>query len=327
MHDCDIIYTNEKNYVKRGFVMVTLLNAVPGGQIAAVVVLAIFAVLIWTFFGLSFTKIPFMQKLFGKKSEEGAAESGKNGENKPAKEEVVRDKHIYIHHVYEDDSAHGEAAGAAAPAAAPASEPTPAPAPEPAPAPAAKKKPVVEDDDDDDDDDREYGVIMVDDKPVKVAYRKSFQARLIESTDELKNYYCQIANHVLAYRLKGRVSWGYLSFNKGKDPFCKFNVEMKTLCVYFALNYKEFKESEEYNVEKAKTKKFEKTPVMMRITSNKSLKSAMDLIDLMAERVELKKGSAVNVEKIEKYPLDTKENLIARGLIKYTVIEGDPNTL
>lgn len=307
--------------------MVTLLNTVPGGQIAAVVVLAIFAVLIWTFFGLTFTKIPFMQKLFGKKSEEGAAGGGQNGEGKATKEEVVRDKHIYIHHVYDDEPAHAEAAATAAPAPAAAPAPTPAPAPEPAPAPAAKKKPVVVDDDDDEDDDREYGVIMVDDKPVKVAYRKSFQARLIESTDELKNYYCQIANHVLAYRLKGRVSWGYLSFNKGKDPFCKFNVEMKTLCVYFALNYKEFKESEVYNVEKAKTKKYEKTPVMMRITSNKSLKSAMDLIDLLAERVELKKGSAVNVEKIEKYPLDTKENLIARGLIKYTVIEGDPNTL
>ncbi len=309
--------------------MVTLLNTVPGGQIAAVVVLAIFAVLIWTFFGLTFTKIPFMQKLFGKNSEEGAVGGGQNGEGKATKEEVVRDKHIYIHHVYDDEPAHAEAAATAAPApaAAPAPTPAPAPAPEPAPAPAAKKKPVVVDDDDDEDDDREYGVIMVDDKPVKVAYRKSFQARLIESTDELKNYYCQIANHVLAYRLKGRVSWGYLSFNKGKDPFCKFNVEMKTLCVYFALNYKEFKESEVYNVEKAKTKKYEKTPVMMRITSNKSLKSAMDLIDLLAERVELKKGSAVNVEKIEKYPLDTKENLIARGLIKYTVIEGDPNTL
>lgn len=302
--------------------MITLLNAVPGGQIAAIVVLAILAVLIWTFFGLTFTKIPFMQKMFGKKSD--ASEGAKGGESKGGKEEVVRDKHIYIHHVYEDEPAPAaEAAAAAAPAPAPA----PAPAAEPAPAPAPKKKPVVVDDDDDDDDDREYGVIMVDDKPVKVAYRKSFQARLIESTDELKNYYCQIANHVLAYRLKGRVSWGYLSFNKGKDPFCKFNVEMKTLCVYFALNYKEFKESEEFNVEKAKTKKYEKTPVMMRITSNKSLKSAMDLIDLMAERVELKKGSAVNVEKIEKYPLDTKENLIARGLIKYTVIEGDPNTL
>lgn len=304
--------------------MITLLNAVPGGQIAAIVVLAILAVLIWTFFGLTFTKIPFMQKMFGKKSDADASEGTKGGESKGGKEEVVRDKHIYIHHVYEDEPAPAaEAAAAAAPAPAPA----PAPAAEPAPAPAPKKKPVVVDDDDDDDDDREYGVIMVDDKPVKVAYRKSFQARLIESTDELKNYYCQIANHVLAYRLKGRVSWGYLSFNKGKDPFCKFNVEMKTLCVYFALNYKEFKESEEFNVEKAKTKKYEKTPVMMRITSNKSLKSAMDLIDLMAERVELKKGSAVNVEKIEKYPLDTKENLIARGLIKYTVIEGDPNTL
>ncbi len=304
--------------------MITLLNAVPGGQIAAIVVLAILAVLIWTFFGLTFTKIPFMQKMFGKKSDADASEGAKGGESKGGKEEVVRDKHIYIHHVYEDEPAPAaEAAAAAAPAPAPA----PAPAAEPAPAPAPKKKPVVVDDDDDDDDDREYGVIMVDDKPVKVAYRKSFQARLIESTDELKNYYCQIANHVLAYRLKGRVSWGYLSFNKGKDPFCKFNVEMKTLCVYFALNYKEFKESEEFNVEKAKTKKYEKTPVMMRITSNKSLKSAMDLIDLMAERVELKKGSAVNVEKIEKYPLDTKENLIARGLIKYTVIEGDPNTL
>ncbi len=304
--------------------MITLLNAVPGGQIAAIVVLAILAVLIWTFFGLTFTKIPFMQKMFGKKSDADASEGAKGGESKGGKEEVVRDKHIYIHHVYEDEPAPAaEAAAAAAPAPASA----PAPAAEPAPAPAPKKKPVVVDDDDDDDDDREYGVIMVDDKPVKVAYRKSFQARLIESTDELKNYYCQIANHVLAYRLKGRVSWGYLSFNKGKDPFCKFNVEMKTLCVYFALNYKEFKESEEFNVEKAKTKKYEKTPVMMRITSNKSLKSAMDLIDLMAERVELKKGSAVNVEKIEKYPLDTKENLIARGLIKYTVIEGDPNTL
>lgn len=303
--------------------MVLLLNAVPGGQIAAIVILAILAVLVWTFFGLSFTKIPFMQKIFGKKAEESTAANEKS--NAAAdKDEPVKDKHIYIHHVYEDEPAPAAQAQVAA-AAAPAAAPTPAPTP--APAPAAKKPPVDPDDDDDDDDDREFGIIMVDDKPVKVAYRKSFQARLIESTDELKNYYCQLANHVLAYRLKGRISWGYLSFNKGKDPFCKFNVEQKTLCVYLALNYKEFKESEEFNVEKAKTKKYEKTPVMMRITSNKSLKSAMDLIDLLAERVELKKGSAVNIEKIEKYPLESKENLIARGLIKYTVIEGDPNTL
>ena len=168
---------------------------------------------------------------------------------------------------------------------------------------------------------------MVDDKPVRVAYRKSFQARLIEATDETKGYYCQVANHILAYRLKGRVSWGYLSFNCGKDPFCKLNVEGGTLCVYFALTYKEFKESEEFNVEKAKTKKYEKTPVMMRVSSNKSAKSAMDLLDILAERVSLKKGSAVNVEKIEKYPLDSKENLIQRGLIKYTVLEGDPNSV
>lgn len=301
--------------------MVLLLNAVPGGQIAAIIILAILAVLVWTFFGLSFTKIPFMQKIFGKKAEESTAANEKNNAD-AGKDEPVKDKHIYIHHVYEDEpasAAQAQVAAAAAPAAAPA--------PAPAPAPAAKKPPVDSDDDDDDDDDREFGIIMVDDKPVKVAYRKSFQARLIESTDELKNYYCQLANHVLAYRLKGRISWGYLSFNKGKDPFCKFNVEQKTLCLYLALNYKEFKESEEFNVEKAKTKKYEKTPVMMRITSNKSLKSAMDLIDLLAERVELKKGSAVNIEKIEKYPLESKENLIARGLIKYTVIEGDPNTL
>lgn len=311
--------------------MVSMLNAVPTGQMAAVIILAVLAVLIWVFFILTFTK-PFKQKFFGQKAaqsvaSESSAEPSTEKKSDAATEAAAAEaagpteKHIYIHHVYDNE-----------PAAEPAPAPSPAPAapaatPTPAPAPAAKKKPVVDDDDDDDDDDHEYGVIMVDDRPVRVAYRKSFQARLIESTDEIKGYYCQVANHVLSYRLKGRVSWGYLSFNNGKDAFCKFNVENKTLCVYYALNYKEFKESEEFNVEKAKTKKYEKTPVMMRVTSLKSAKSAMDLIDLMAGRVGLKRGSDVKVEKVEKYPLDSKENLIQRGLIKYTVIEGDPNSV
>ena len=321
--------------------MLNMLNAVPTTQIIVIVILAVLAVLVWLFFALSFTNIPFMKKIFSRQPAEETASAEEGGEAKAegqdeakptasesvAKEAAAADdttsetvvtesgeKHIYIHHVYEG-----------APEPAPAAAPAPAPAPAEAPAPAKPKKVVFEDDDEDDD--NEYGIIMVDDKPVRVAYRKSFQARLIETTDEIKSYYCQVANHILAYRLKGRVSWGYLSFNHGKDPFVKLNIESNALCVYFALPYKEFKESEEFNVEKARTKKYEKTPVMMRVTSNKSAKSAMDLVDILSERVELKRGSAVNVEKVEKYPLDTKENLIQRGLIKYTVLEGDPNTL
>ncbi len=160
---------------------------------------------------------------------------------------------------------------------------------------------------------------FVDGFGIVVRYNKSFKARLIQSQDELKNYYNILKNELLSYKkVKSRISWNYESLNAGRNKIAKFNVRGKTLKLYLALDPDDYAETK-YKVERSDSKRYEEVPCMYRITNPRRLKYAIDLISTVAENNGLTKGTAQNEDFY--LPYESTEALVEQELIKELVSE------
>ena len=152
-------------------------------------------------------------------------------------------------------------------------------------------------------------------------FKKSFLARLIQSPEQTKEYYSQLKNAILSYKkTKSRISWNYDSVNSGRVKVLKFNVRGKTLCMYTALDAQEF-EGTKYNVKAITSKKYAEVPCMIKVSGPRKLKHALELIDILAEKLGLEKGEEKNDD--YKLPFETTEALIAKDLIKELVSKED----
>ena len=172
------------------------------------------------------------------------------------------------------------------------------------------------DNDFEEDNELDEGGVVVDAKGnyFNIRYNKSFMAKLIQSSDETKAYYCELKNEVMSYgKVKSRISWSCDSINAGRALVIKFNVRGKTLCVYFALNADDYADSK-YKVEKVESAKYESVPCMYRIKNDRRLGYAKELIAAACEKLELIKGN-VSTEDY-RLPYETTEALIAKGLVK-----------
>ena len=166
------------------------------------------------------------------------------------------------------------------------------------------------------DDELDEGGVVVDAKGnyFNIRYNKSFLAKLIQSSDETKAYYCELKNEVMSYdKIKSRISWSCDSINAGRALVIKFNVRGKTLCVYFALNADDYADSK-YKVEKVESAKYESVPCMYRIKNDRRLGYAKELIAAACEKLGLTKGN-VSTEDY-RFPYETTEALVAKGLVK-----------
>lgn len=150
---------------------------------------------------------------------------------------------------------------------------------------------------------------------VFVQYRRSFQARLIQSDDETKELYNRVRSAILTVKgVKERTSWNYISFNKGRRQFAKINANRKSLILYLSLDPAEM--DEKYNFRNVSEKKrYREVPVRLKITGSRSLHGAMDLIESAAE----KNGLALQDFPFEQnldLPYESRDALIRRNLIK-----------
>lgn len=148
---------------------------------------------------------------------------------------------------------------------------------------------------------------------VFVQYRRSFTARLIQASDEIKNYYNLIRNELLSYvGVKERVSWNYDSFNVGRKQFAKINANTKSLIVYFALSANEI--DEKYNFRDVSGKKrYAAVPVRYKITGSRSFKYAVELLEQTARNFGL---DFKRIDDTQFIPYENRDELIRRGLIK-----------
>ena len=146
-------------------------------------------------------------------------------------------------------------------------------------------------------------------------YNRSFTSRLIQANEEVESRYERIKNHILSHKdVKNRVSWAHESFRKGRDTLVILAFKGRTLNVYLALDPQEFADSKYRFIDASNIKKFEDTPLRLKIKNNLNEKYALELIDILME----KKGLELSTEVTDSYHMDyeTDEELLKKDLIR-----------
>ncbi|MCH5162055.1 MAG: hypothetical protein J1G38_01020 [Clostridiales bacterium] len=149
----------------------------------------------------------------------------------------------------------------------------------------------------------------------RIRYNRSFEARIIQADDKLKEYYSALKNHVLAHAgVTANATWKKEDFRTEKETLASFFIRGKTLCVCMALDPKPF-EGTKYRVQDLSTQvKDNKMPLLFKIRNARRVAYAKDLLDKMfAEHgIESVEAETVNYA----VPFVSTDNLINRGLIK-----------
>lgn len=156
---------------------------------------------------------------------------------------------------------------------------------------------------------------------VFVRYDYSFRAKLIQSPVEVQERWRSMSGEFCAYaKVKGTESWKQVRFHKGRALLARAVFKGRTLCVAFALDPKEFENTKYRGEDVSEVKRFEHTPMLLRITSDRKAKYAKELFALVAAQYELEKGEPVYTEVIHAYR--PTEELLEQGLVK-KISEGD----
>ncbi len=148
-------------------------------------------------------------------------------------------------------------------------------------------------------------------------YRRSFASRLAQSQGNVQDYYSAIKNLLLSYKgVKGRTSWNYEAFNRGRAQVAKINAKTKTLYLYLALNPEELTDSKYGIVDMSSKKKYAAVPVLMKIKGERKFKYALELIEKLCGE-DLALAPVAGYEDTDfRTPYKTTEELVAEGAMK-----------
>lgn len=194
-----------------------------------------------------------------------------------------------------------------------------------------EKTAADDDEDDEEEDDKPFVKADEDDydKPVKSAvrengtiryiiikYNKSFTAKLIQSDAEVKNYYSAIKNELLSYTgIKTRMSWKGESFYSGRQTYAKLCIRGKCVCLFLALNPKNYEDTKYKVDDMTEIATYEKIPCLYRIKNDRRLKFSAELIEAAMQGRE-KNPDYAATDWAKHYPYEKIEPLIERKLVK-----------
>ena len=157
--------------------------------------------------------------------------------------------------------------------------------------------------------------VNADNKYIAIQMNRSFLAKLAESGEECQGYYNQVKNALAAYGLRGKTAWKYENFRKGMSFPVKIQVKGRTLYLYLDLDAETV--DAKYKVKNVgESKKFSGTPVLFKVKGPRKAKYALELVDLLGQKLELTKGEVENVNYCEEIQGLTEAELIEKGLIK-----------
>ncbi len=153
------------------------------------------------------------------------------------------------------------------------------------------------------------------------SFERSFAARLSQGEEKLKFFYLQLRNGALKYAAaRSRRSFSHEWFTLGRPVIMRLQIRGKTISAFFPLKAEDVSGGR-YGLEEApKTKKNEKTPSVLRITSQGKLTFALKLIDRIVEeagRADERQGFIPEDESI--LPYETTETLLNKNLVRLTI--------
>ena len=160
--------------------------------------------------------------------------------------------------------------------------------------------------------------VVEDDSENAMRYNRSFRARLIQSDDEVKEWYGVLKNGILSYdRVSSRISWKNESFSYRRNAVAKLFIKGKTLYLYLALNAADYADTKYKLEDVSKVSQFADTPALYKLKSEKRVRYAMDLIDEVCTKLGSKKLEREPVDYYEPYNSDVA--LIKKGLVKRVI--------
>lgn len=156
-------------------------------------------------------------------------------------------------------------------------------------------------------------------------YRKSCEAKLMQSRPATKKYYSAIRNALMGYEgTKERMSWTIDTYTNEHAQIAKINVRPRTLDLYLALEPSTLEDSVYRGRDVGSKKKYAETPFLYKVNSPRKLTLALELVQRACEELGL---SPIDIEEInyeEQYPFTDTETLITRGLIREYLREEKP---
>lgn len=153
---------------------------------------------------------------------------------------------------------------------------------------------------------------------IVIKYDKSFTAKLMQSEPDVKDIYTALKRQIMSYKgVKSRMSWKGETFKSGRTHLMRLGFRGKTLSAYFALNPSDYIESK-YKVEDvSQIAKNAEVPCLYRIKSDLRLRYAKELITTVCQSNGLILSTKPDeTDYAEKFPFDTTDNLLEKGLIK-----------
>ena len=153
-------------------------------------------------------------------------------------------------------------------------------------------------------------------------YMRGFTAKMRQGDDERKDYYAEIKAKLLSYKgVKLSESFSGDSYKKGARALMKSRIRGKTLCLFFALNPDNYKQTIYRQQYKGDTKAYASTPMMVRVKSEQGLKRALRLIEEMERNYLLQAGDPVDYVKVRgEYLYEETASLVEKGLIKTRLV-------
>ncbi len=156
-------------------------------------------------------------------------------------------------------------------------------------------------------------------------YRKSCEAKLMQSRPATKKYYSAIRNALMGYEgTKERMSWAIDTYTNEHVQVAKINIRPRTLDLYLALDPSTLEDSVYRGRDVGGKKKYAETPFLYKVNSPRKLALALELVQRACEELGL---SPIDIEEVnyeEQYPFTDTETLITRGLIREYLREEKP---
>lgn len=153
-------------------------------------------------------------------------------------------------------------------------------------------------------------------------YRRSSRSRMIQSRDNVQEYYTILKNALMSYKgVKDRLSWDYDSFNKGRVKIAKITAKTRTVYLYLAIDPTTLVDTKYFFDDMSDKKKYAEVPVLMKIKGERKLKHALELIEkICGEQLQLPPVKDFVAQDYAEPYRDTA-TLVQEGLIKqYTAV-------
>ncbi len=178
------------------------------------------------------------------------------------------------------------------------------------PAKKIKSTPVDDNDDEDEEDDEEEDS----DEGASEGFNKKVLLKLMVACPRVQKYYNDLRNELNQYKslkFKSNNTGDTYSF-KNKVIF-KVTVFPKALKVYYALDPKKYVVTKYHHKNVKDIKKYETIPLLLRVSSDRSYKYALELLGDLIKKVKAAKKNVKAYDYLSEFKTNSRELLIAHG--------------